>query len=233
MLNLTGRYANTPDEHPNAAVLTPTRIAATANGAAFDMHNVDALYLTQRLHAFLETAMAGSNNDIAFVAKAPGSGGTSIRITVAVAGNNTALSVAVSGNDITINSATDGAGAATTTAAQAIAAVAASAAASALVFAFNAPGNDGTGVIAAVSQTALAGPTGTTPTLDQKLQTSIDGGATWLDVAGATFAQVAANLAASGATKVAGPVGMLGRWVSTLGGTTPVYWYTTSAKGRL
>jgi hypothetical protein len=226
-----GRYVTPQEEHPNAAVLIPTRVAVTTNGAAFDMNNTDVLSITQRIHAFLETAMSGTHNDIAFVAKAHGAGGTSIRITIAVAGNSTPLSVSVSGNDITINSATGSGGAATSTAAEVIAAILASPAANALVHAILVPGNDGTGVVAAVAQTALAVPSGTTPTLDQKFQTSPDGGTTWQDVV--TFAQIAAVLSASGAAKVAGPFGSTARLVSTLGGTTPVYYYSFSAKGRL
>lgn len=107
--------------------------------------------------ASLTTSMAGANNDIVFRATKNGTGANSIRVAVVVAGANTVLSVAVSGNDITINSATNGSSVATTTADQAIAAVKASTQASALILAERAPGNDGSGVIAAFSLTNLTG----------------------------------------------------------------------------
>jgi hypothetical protein len=60
---------------------------------------------------------------------------------------------------------------------------------------------------------------GTTPTLDTKLQTSLDGGTTWADVA--SFAQVTTT---DGVTrKLFGPVGSSCRWSWTVGGTTPSY----------
>lgn len=107
--------------------------------------------------ATLTTAMAGENNDLVFTAKASGATGNDVRVRVVVAGAGTALSVAVAGNDITVNSATNGSSVATTTAAQALAAVLASGPATALVDAALAPGNNGTGVIAAFAYTNLAG----------------------------------------------------------------------------
>lgn len=227
-----GRWITPLEEHPNAAVLTPTRVAATANGAAFNLENTDVLFTKQNIHAFLETALAGANNDIAFVAKAPGAGGTAITITIAVAGNNTALSIGVVGNAITINSATDGSGVATSTAAQVIAAIKASAAASALVHVENKTGNDGTGAVVALAATNLIDVPGTTPTLDQKLQTSPDGGTTWIDAPGGPFAQVVA-IAGSGGAKIMGPLAPTARWVNTVTGAGAIFWYTISAKGRL
>lgn len=108
-------------------------------------------------YAALTTALSGSNNDLTYAAKSRGSASNSVRVRYVVAGNSTALSVSVSSNDITVNVATDSGGAATSTAAQVRDAVNASAPASALVTASNATGNDGTGVVAALSFTALSG----------------------------------------------------------------------------
>lgn len=108
--------------------------------------------------AKLTTAMAGTNNDITFVAKTIGTSGNNVRVRIVVAGVSTALSVSVATNDITINSATSAGSAATSTAAQVIAAVQASVPAMALLASVaNAPGNDGTGVVAALAFTNLAG----------------------------------------------------------------------------
>jgi hypothetical protein len=108
--------------------------------------------------ATLTTALAGTNNDLTFIARTPGTAGNSLRVAIAVAGNNTPLSVAVAGNDITITSATNGAGAATSTAADVVKAVNFSTTASAKVWAAVAvPGNDGTGVVTALALTNLAG----------------------------------------------------------------------------
>lgn len=107
--------------------------------------------------ASLTTALAGANNDLTFTAKSSGTGGNAITVAIVVAGNNTALSVGVAGNAITINSATNGAGAATSTASQVLAAVQASGPASALVAVQLAPGNDGSGVVAAMGPTNLSG----------------------------------------------------------------------------
>jgi hypothetical protein len=94
--------------------------------------------------------------NIVYTARAGGTGGNSITITVVdPAGNNAALSVGVVSNDITINLATDGASAPTSTGSQVLAALQASAAAMALVSVA------GTGTMttvqAAAAQTALAG----------------------------------------------------------------------------
>lgn len=107
--------------------------------------------------ASLTTALAGANNDLVFTAKTAGTGGNAITVAIVVAGANTPLSVGVVGNAITINSATSAGSAATSTAAQVKAAVDASGPASALVAVALAPGNDGTGVVAAQGATNLTG----------------------------------------------------------------------------
>lgn len=107
--------------------------------------------------ATLTTALAGANNDLYFFAKAPGTGGNSIRFRIVVAGNNTAQSVVVSGNDITLNAATDGGGVATSTAAQVVDAIRRDQTARTLVHAQLAPLNDGTGAVVALAYTNLTG----------------------------------------------------------------------------
>jgi hypothetical protein len=107
--------------------------------------------------ATLTTALSGTNNDLVYTARYGGPGGNNIRVEYVVAGTNTALSVVVTGFDITVNVATDGAGAATSTAAQVKTAVEGNANAAKLVTVANASGNDGTGVVTALSITALSG----------------------------------------------------------------------------
>jgi len=107
--------------------------------------------------AALTTALAGMNNDLVFTADAAGPAGNSIRVRYVVAGNNTALSISVVGFDVTVNVATDGGGAAASTAAQVKTALDADAGAAALIDTANAPSNDGSGIVAALSYTNLAG----------------------------------------------------------------------------
>jgi flagellin len=119
----------------------------------------------------LTTAVAGNNNDLVFTdARATNdlgsnsSLGGAVNVLYKVAGNNTALSVdtaTASNGDttITVNLATDGTGAATSLASEVMTAVNQDATASKYVTAANASGNDGTGTVAALGSTALAGGT--------------------------------------------------------------------------
>lgn len=107
--------------------------------------------------ATLTTALTGSNNDLVYTSKTAGTAGNSVSVRYVVAGANTALSVSVATKAITVNVATDGSSVATSTAAQVAAAIAASTPAAALVTVANAAGNDGTGVVTALSATNLAG----------------------------------------------------------------------------
>lgn len=107
--------------------------------------------------ASLTTALAGTNNDLKYTAKTAGVGGNSIRVRYVVAGASTPLTVSVSTNDITVNVATNGSSVATSTAAQVKTAVDASGPAAALVSVANANTDDGTGVVAALAFTNLAG----------------------------------------------------------------------------
>lgn len=118
----------------------------------------DALATKYRTSHELTTALAGTNNDLLFNQRSVAMGDpTPVTIAYVVAGNNTPLTVAVVGRAITVNVATDGGGAATSTAAQVRDAINSNTAAAGLVFASNAAGNDGTGVVTALAATALAG----------------------------------------------------------------------------
>jgi hypothetical protein len=66
---------------------------------------------------------------------------------------------------------------------------------------------------------------GTTPTLDVTLETSIDGGATWDTVA--AFAQ---KTAAGSDGHVFGPLGDQCRWKWTIGGTTPSFTFAIAVE---
>lgn len=119
---------------------------------------------SQGLNNFPRTATVtidptGTNNALVYTSKASSIDANNVRVRYVVTGNSTALSVSVSTNDITVNVATDGGGAATSTAAQVKAAIEGSAPATALVTVTHATGNDGTGVVAAVGYTSLAGGT--------------------------------------------------------------------------
>ena len=94
------------------------------------------------------------NQGITYTAKAEGTGGNSITITIVAGGPaNRALSVSVSGNAITVTPATDAGGVITTTKAGVTTAVNGNAPASALV---TASGGDATAV-AALAATNLSG----------------------------------------------------------------------------
>lgn len=110
-------------------------------------------------YAALTTALSGANNDLTWTTVKRGLAQNSVTIRYVVAGNSTPLSVSVTGTAITVNVATDGGGAATSTATAVKNAVNAHATAGNLVQGANATGNDGTGVVTALSVTSLAGGT--------------------------------------------------------------------------
>ena len=107
--------------------------------------------------AQLTTALTGANNDLLFYARKPGTGGNAVTGAIVVAGASTALSVSVVGNAITINSATTSGSVASSTARDIETAVRANAAANTLVHVQRKYGDDGTGVVTALTATALSG----------------------------------------------------------------------------
>lgn len=98
-----------------------------------------------------------TDNKVTWTARKAGIEGEKITIQYRdPAAASQSLSVTVTGNAIVVNLATNGGSTITSTAGEIITAVAASAAASALVSGANYAGNDGTGVVTAISATALA-----------------------------------------------------------------------------
>jgi hypothetical protein len=107
--------------------------------------------------AALTTAITGTNNDLVFTAKVGGPAGNSIRVQYVVAGASTPLTISVQGFDIIVNVATSAGSAATSTSAEIKSALDANFDVTRLITVAHAASNDGTGVVAAMSITALAG----------------------------------------------------------------------------
>ena len=72
---------------------------------------------------------------------------------------------------------------------------------------------------------------GTTPTLDGKIQDSADGSTGWADVSGATFTQVTASTNFQKITVDLNGTKRYLRYVGTIGGTTPSFGLTVIAGG--
>ena len=68
---------------------------------------------------------------------------------------------------------------------------------------------------------------GTTPTLDVRLETSLDGGTTWSTVG--AFAQITTT---GTRNKVFGPVGDSCRWAWTIAGTTPSFTFSVAVEAN-
>lgn len=68
---------------------------------------------------------------------------------------------------------------------------------------------------------------GTTPTLDVRLETSVDAGATWRTVA--SLAQITVAGARNG---VLGPLGDQCRWAWTIAGTTPSFTFSIAVEAN-
>lgn len=73
----------------------------------------------------------------------------------------------------------------------------------------------------------ISAASGTTPTLDLRLETSIDDGVTWKTVK--AFAQ---KTAAGSDGDVFGPLGSKCRWAWTIAGTTPSFTFAVTVKER-
>ena len=87
------------------------------------------------------------------------------------------------------------------------------------------------GFAAAILQSAAG--TGTTPTLDVKLQDSADGSTGWADITGAAFTQVTNATASRQIVKFnASAVSRYIRAVATVGGTTPSFTCAVSFIGK-
>lgn len=159
-------YAESDSEHARVLTMADGTYQLTGPASAAQGRKVDYTAAAQQ-KGFWDnfgslTTAQGSNRDLLYQAVGAGTAGNAIRVRYVISGNSTPLTVSVSGNDITVNVATDSGGAATSTANQVKAAVQASTPASALVQVALAPGSDGTGVVQALSFTALAGGTDST-----------------------------------------------------------------------
>ena len=210
------------------ANITPLIVSADISlpTTPFNMEAAETLLAVLNTHEFLVTAFAGAQNDLAFIARTAGATPT-IRVTLTdPAGNNVALSVVVATEDVNVTLATDGTSTITTTAAQLMALLNADAAVNAIMITALAPANDGTGIVTALVQTALGGPTGTTPTLDVTLKHGLD--ATNL-ITNAAFAQ---KTTATSEFKPFTGLGSKGQWLLDVGGTTPVFAVSIVAQYR-
>jgi hypothetical protein len=194
---------------------------ATLPSTPFSMEGASNVFAILNSHEFYVTALTGSNNDLAFIARANGSTPTITVTYVDPSANSAALSVEVDGSDITVNLATGSGGAITSTAAQIKAAIEADEDANALVAVVYPASNDGTGVVTAMSAVTLAGPTGTTPTLDVKLQHGAEGAGGTVVADHSAFAQKTGTAASE--FKAFAAVGPIGQWYFDVGGTTPVF----------
>ncbi len=106
--------------------------------------------------AFLATNMTGNNNDVLLSAIALGDSGNAISLTLVDPGSaNQTLLPTISGKTISISLATDNAGAISTTATQLISLINATPSIAALVTASLKIGNDGTGIVTALTKTYL------------------------------------------------------------------------------
>lgn len=74
---------------------------------------------------------------------------------------------------------------------------------------------------------AVTAASGTTPTLDVRLETSLDAGTSWQTVA--AFAQATAVTTKN---KVFGPLGDSCRWAWTIAGTTPSFTFSVAAEAN-
>ncbi len=144
----------------NISYVAPTALGATPSVTVSGGSNITVHLGSVSGNANLTTNV-GANANILYTAKTTGGGGNSDTVTYVAAGNNTPLSLAVSGSNITVNLATNATGGVTSTANQVLAALAANTSVTALVTPTIAPGNDGTAVVAALSQTPLANGTST------------------------------------------------------------------------
>lgn len=120
-----------------------------------------SITLASAVAAALATGVVGSNNAVTWTARAPGVGGNSVTVTLVDPGGTAAtlsVDVAENGHDITVNLGR--ASSAINTTAQALMdAVEANGDANSLVTVASTSTSNGTGLVAAVSKTSLAGGT--------------------------------------------------------------------------
>lgn len=79
-----------------------------------------------------------------------------------------------------------------------------------------------------IGDLTISAASGTTPTLDLKLQTSTNGGTTWYDVGAYTQ-----KTGTGTDSRVFGPLGTTARWSWTIAGDTPSFTFKVVAKRRV
>jgi hypothetical protein len=104
-----------------------------------------------------QLTVGSGNSKVKVIAVEPGAAGNSIRLSIVNAGASQSLAIDVDGRDVIVTAATNGSSVITSTAAQVIAAINEDNTSSQLVTASNGASSDGTGVVAAVAATNLAG----------------------------------------------------------------------------
>jgi hypothetical protein len=211
-----GLWSASPS-YPAGAQVAHRLLSGTVTLSSFSLGGVREFLVQLNIHGFLTTSLAGSQNDLTFIARQPGSQSITVAY-VNPGANSSALSVTVSGSAIIVHLATDSSGTITTKASDIVAAIAANAAANALTVTLLASGNDGSGIVIAMSQTALAGPSGTSPTLDAKMLSSADN-INWYDIGAAFTQKTSVGFEVGTFVKL----GLYGQYVLTLGGTSPIF----------
>jgi hypothetical protein len=125
--------------------------------AISDSSNPAGKAYTDAIASSFATSLAGTNNDLTFTAKRKNEAANSITVSYVDPGVTTATeNVVVTGTNIIVNLRRSGGGV-LSTAAQVMAAVNGDSNANVLVLAANAPGNNGTGAVTAMSATTLSG----------------------------------------------------------------------------
>lgn len=227
----SGRWYNDPERCARAE-FTP-RVLTTTTTYVFDSEDIEVLLGTLHTHEFLRTSIAGANNDLDWVATTDQT--STVTVAYAVAGTSTPLSIAVdtSNKTVTVNVATNASGGATSTANDVLAAAKKNPVAGQLLslcIPSLAAGNDGTGVLAAMTATDLGAWSGSSPTVDVKLETSVDG-TNWYQV-GAAFSQRTSAVAAAKEGRAFAGAGNQLRWNIALGGTSPVVAVSMTAQDK-
>ena len=224
----SGRWYNDPIEQV-AADLGPQYLAAAATTYfTFATEGLDTIRATLMTHEFLATSLTGTNNDIVVMSRASGTAPSWTLTLVDPAANNASLGITKSGNNITANLATGAGGAITTTASQLVAALNSDDDSAPYVYAIVKTGDTGASAVTAMAQAPLTSWTGTTPTLDVSLETSVDG--TNFNSVGTAFGQKT-NASADEARAFSG-LGATARWKAVVGGTTPAVVFSIAAQGN-
>jgi hypothetical protein len=142
------------DENGHLAVVVAT---ATTFTAVLTVEGYRRLPPEGSVAATLTTALTGLNNDIVFTAAIVGEGGNAYIMTYADSGIDQVFAIVVTNTGIVITLATSHTDVITTTANDIVAAINVNASARVLMSAALAAGNDGTGLVTALTATHLSG----------------------------------------------------------------------------